>query len=100
MSQPTNIDAIATAYAGIIYDGHFSQLPRKKGEAKIAVIVKEACDQSQLPMRERLKGAKVVILDLMAGQEFDGGGHITNRVPPDHSAVVKAKIWIETNKQK
>ena len=32
---------------------------------------------------------------MMVGQEFDGGGHITKRVPPPHSAVIKAKMLLE-----
>jgi hypothetical protein len=32
---------------------------------------------------------------MMVGQEFDGGGHITKRVPPPHSAVIKAKMLLD-----
>ncbi|MDE2106450.1 MAG: hypothetical protein KGL39_55050 [Patescibacteria group bacterium] len=34
------------------------------------------------------------VKDLMVGQKLDGGGHIIERVPPTHSAIIKAAILL------
>lgn len=46
MSLKTEIEDIADAYAGIIYDGHYNLLPRVEAAPKIKLLVKEACDQA------------------------------------------------------
>lgn len=55
--------------------------------AVYSCILKEDLDLLQANHAELLQAVR----DLMVGQEFDHGGHITKRVPPTHSAVIKAR---------
>lgn len=37
------------------------------------------------------------LVDLMAGQKFDGGGHIIEIAKPSHSAILKAKALLDSS---
>ena len=41
-----------------------------------------------------VRDLEAALTALLANQEFDSGGHLVKRVPPTHSAVIKAKMLL------